>query len=220
MNFRQPAIYIIIIVSIILAFGWSYFKKSKEEKPASVSTPVASEQQTDTAESISNLSNADPTDFDSITKKTYGEAEKKALETDSENKIAAIEIKIDENLSPDTVVTRYIFNSSSDSGNNWVITFSNSGSEYVRALIPVSDYMGTLTQMNTKAWRYNSVTALQLAEKNGGLTWRENQKLTGVKLTLKHAGKKNWLLWIVEYQGASENLTIQLDANSGRVIEE
>jgi hypothetical protein len=44
--------------------------------------------------------------------------------------------------------------------------------------------------------------------------------LTGVKLTLKHAGKKNWLLWIVEYQGASENLTIQLDANSGRVIEE
>ena len=87
-------------------------------------------------------------------------------------------------------------------------------------LTPVKDFMGTLTPMNTKAWKYNFVTALQLAEKNGGLTWRENQKLQGAKVTLKHTGKKMWLLWVVEYEGEKDNFTVKLDANSGRVVEE
>jgi hypothetical protein len=216
MDFRKPAIYIIIVISLAVALGWSYFTKKKDTK---VATNKTTTQQT-TQEKISNLTNIDPTDFDSITKETYSIASSKSLEANSSNKLAAIEVKVDGNLSPDTITTRYIFNSSNDAEDNWVIAFSGKSNKYIRMLTPVKDYMGVLSPMNTKAWKYNFVTALQLAEKNGGLTWRENQKLKGVNLTLKHTGKKMWLLWVVEYQGESDKFTVQLDANSGRVVEE
>lgn len=215
MNFRQPAIYIIIFVSLAIALGWSYFSKKKDVK---VENKTKTTVQT-TQEKISNLTNIDPADFDSITKETYAIASSKSLEANSGNQIAAIEVKVDGSLSPDTILTRYVFNSTNDSSNNWVISFSGKSNKYIRMLTPVKDFMGTLSPMNTKAWKYNFVTALQLAEKNGGLTWRENKKLQGVKLTLKHTGTKKWLLWVVEYEGEKDNFTVQLDANSGRVVE-
>jgi len=217
MNFRQPAIYIIIFVSLVIALGWSYYTKKKDNTKTATNTTTT--QQT-TQEKISNLTNIDPADFDSITKETYTIASSKSLEANSGNKLAAIEVKVDGNLSPDTILTKYVFNSSDDTENNWIISFSGKSNKYIRMLTPVKDFMGTLSPMNTKAWKYNFVTALQLAEKNGGLAWRENQKLKGVKLTLKHAGKKMWLVWIVEYEGQSDKMTVQLDANSGRVVEE
>ncbi len=216
MNFRQPAIYIIIFISLAIALGWSYFSKKKDTKTTTKTTTT----QQPTEEKISNLTNIDPADFDSITKDTYALASSKSLEASSGNKLAAVEVKIDGNLSPDTITTRYVFSSSGDTDNNWVIAFSGKSNKYVRMLTPVKDFMGVLSPMNTKAWKYNFVTALQLAEKNGGLAWRENQKLQGIKLTLKHTGKKAWLLWVVEYEGETDKFAIQLDANSGRVVEE
>lgn len=215
MNFRQPAIYIILLVSIGLALGYYYFQKTKKTNTATKTTT-----ETTTKTTISNLTNVDPADFDTITKRTYTNAESNALMANASNALAAIDIQVDKDLSPDTLITRYVFNSANDTKNNWVMTISSTGDRFVRALIPVDDYMGTLTQVNTKAWKYNFVTALQLAEKNGGLSWREGKTLSGVNLVLRHGGKKNWLLWIVEYQSASGNLPIMLDANSGRVVTE
>lgn len=216
MSFRQPAIYVIIVISLAVAFGWSYFSKKKDAK----TTNTVKTEQSSTQDKISNLTNIDAADFDSIVKETYALASSKSLEADRNNQLAAIEVRVDANLSPDTIVTRYVFNSTSDTYDNWVIAFSGKSNKYIRMLTPVKDFMGTLTPMNTKAWKYNFVTALQLAEKNGGLTWRENQKLQGVKVTLKHTGKKMWLLWVVEYEGEKDNFTVKLDANSGRVVEE
>lgn len=219
MNFRRPAIYIIILVVLVLGGGWFYItnknKKTATENAANTQTAT----QGSTADKIANLSNINPTEFDSITKKTYASANQLALEADSAYKIAGVEINVDKDLSPDTFVTRYIFNNPADASTNFVVTFGTTGSQYIRAIIPIKDYMGALAQMNTKAWKYNFVTALQLAEKNGGLTWRENNKITDVKLTLKHTGAKNWLLWVVTYQGENnQKLVVNLDANSGAVI--
>lgn len=214
MNFRQPAIYIIIAVSLAVALGWNYYSKNKKTKTTTNTTTT----QLSTETKISNLTNIDPADFDAITKETYAIATSKSLEANTGNLIAAIEVRVDGNLSPDTIVTRYVFTSPKDIDNNWVITFSGKSNKYIRMLTPVEDFMGKITPMNTKAWKYNFVTALQLAEKNGGLAWREKQKLQGVKLTLKHTGAKKWLLWIVEYDGGTDKFKVQLDANSGRVV--
>jgi hypothetical protein len=216
MNFRQPVVYIIVIVAVVLALMWTFwFRKKDTTSTQSTNTTT----QTNSTAKISNLTNANPADFDTITKSTYSSANQKALEQDSDNKIAAVEVDLDANLDANTVITRYIFNSTNEASYNFVITFSKSGDKYIRALIPTDDYLGVLTAMNTKAWKYNYVTALQLAEKNGGLAWREKNTLSSVTLTLKHAGSKNWLLWVVEYDNTSgNNLTIMLDANSGQVV--
>lgn len=216
MNFRGPAIYIVIFVVIAASAGSWFYAQNKKQNTASTSTQTT---QT-TTNKISNLSNIDPTEFDAVTKKTYASANQLAMEADSSYKIAGIEVNVDKDLSPDTFITRYIFNNSAIDS-NYVITFGTSGSQYIRALIPTKDYAGTLSPMNTKAWKYNFVTALQLAEKNGGLSWRESNKLTDIKLMLKHTGTKNWLLWVVTYQGDNnQKLTISLDANSGNVMTE
>ena len=99
-----------------------------------------------------------------------------------------------------------------------MITISEPSSSFIRALVPKSDYLGNLQQMDTKYWKYNYVTALQLAEKNGGQDWRSKNTLASVKLTLRHTGANNWLLWIVEYSSDSDKLTVTLDANSGKVV--
>lgn len=216
MDSRQRlVIAIIVVVFLSIVGGVYYYNKSKSSKTTTQNATTTSNQ------SISNLSNADPTDFDALTKDTYATANSKALEVNKSYKLAAIEVDVDSNLSPDTVISRYIFNSTADKNNNWVITFSSDGSSFVRALVPTADYMGTLTQMDTSLWKYNYVTALQLAEKNGGLDWRNNNKLDNITLTLKHTGANNWLIWSVVYQGNSNNkMTIQLDANSGKVVTE
>lgn len=212
MNWRSPIFIGILIIAILITVGWSYFSKKKAAAPTT---------QTQTTETkVSNLTNMDPTDFDETVKKEYALANSKAIEANTGAKIAAIEVEIGKDLLPASINVRYIFTSASDANNNWMITFSEVSGNYIRALVPKADYLGVVSEMNTKLWKYNYVTALQLAEKNGGLTWRESNELTDLKLTLRHAGANNWLEWIVEYHGASGNLTVKLDANSGKVVTE
>lgn len=210
---KQPIFIGMVVIALVIAVIWN-FVSSKPQKTNTTETQTKTEQQ-----EVSNLTNITSSDFDPITRKELEIANAKAIEAKADNLLAAIEINIGSDLQAAGVNTRYIYNAKSDPKNNWMITVSQNSGSFIRALVPKDDYIGEVPTMNTKLWKYNYVTALQLAEKNGGLSWRESNTLTGVKLTLRHSGEKNWLLWIVEYSGSSANLTIKLDANSGKVVE-
>lgn len=220
MNARQPAILIgIFILALIVSIGWFLLSPKKNSSSKTGTETATGTSSSDQTAKVSNLTNLDPTDFDSLIKKEYALATEKAEAQSPTNKLTGIQIKIDANMDPESVETTYIFNSAINESNNWVITISGQNQNYVRALIPKEDFFGAADMMNTKLWKYNFVTALQLAEKNGGSTWREQNTLLGVTLTLKHTGANNWLLWTVTYAGEKENYSIQLDANSGKKIE-
>jgi len=208
--FKQPVFYIIIVVAIAIAAGWTYFS-NKNKAPAE--TPVAEEQK------VSNLTNLDPKDFDSVVKEEYALAKAKAVEANAGNELSSIEVTVSADLNAEKTNTRYIFSSPTDTINNWMITISTLNQSYIRALIPKDDYAGELTKIDTGNWKYNYVTALQLAEQNSGLSWREQNTLTNLKLTLKNSSTGS-LIWIAEYNSSDSNNTVKLDAKTGKVVEE
>jgi len=212
--FKKPVTIIIIFVAILIALGWSYYESwSENRKTASIvvdNTPVQ----------ITNLATVDATEFDEVVKEEYALAKTKAEEAKKSNTLRAIEIELP-SMSINSGNNRYIFASPEDTDNNWTITISQLTQNYIRASIPKSDYMGDLEELNTKLWKFNYVTALQIAESNGGLNFRENNSIASIKLTLKHTSPDNWLLWNIVYASATGNeLSIKIDSNSGQVIEE
>lgn len=210
---RRRIIYLAITVVVVIALGWAYYsnKKNSQNKKTTIPPPAT----------VSNLTNLDPTDFDAAVKNEYAIATAKAAEVKPDYKIAELDVNVDKTLSVDSINTRYIFSAPSDTSNNWMITIAATTQSYIRALVPKDDYAGNVTPFDTSHWKYNYVTALQLAEKAGGLDWRNSNTLVAVKLTLKQDDAKNNLLeWIVNYSGADNiNKTIILDATSGKAIQ-
>jgi len=212
--FKRPIVIGIVIAAIIAAIVWSYFDNRANQKKAD---ELAAQQAESTV--IANLTNADPVDFDEFVKNEYAIARSKAEEVDSNNKLSAIIVELPSTLALNSGSDRYIFSSSKDTLNNWVITLDQLTQNYIRATIPKSDYMGEVTEIDTSLWKYNFVTALQLAESNGGKDWRENNTLDSAILTLKHTEPQNFLSWTIEYSATSSTFTRKFDATSGKLLE-
>lgn len=210
--FKRPVIIIILVVAVLTAVIWSYISNSIQAKKAAEQA-----QQNTTQTVITDLSTVDAADFDEVVKKEFATARAKALEADAKNKLAAIQIEMP-SLALNSGNDRYIFTSENDTVNNWSITFSQLTQNFIRARIPKEDYLGVLPAIDTVLWKFNYVTALQIAEKSGGKDWRETNGLNSVKLTLRHAGANNWLLWSVEYTAANQTFSKIIDANSGKVV--
>lgn len=208
---RKPVFYIALVIVILVIVVSTY--TSNKKKSAQTTT-------TQTTSSIANLTNLDPTNYDDQVKTEFALANAKAAAANPAFKISVIEVNMDKDLSLDTVSTRYIYSADSDTANNWMITISAKSQSFIRALIPKDDYAGKVTPFDPTAWKYNFVTALQLAEKAGGLDWRGQNTLVGVKMTLKNSGTDNKLTWIIEYTGSAETKTINLDAATGATITE
>lgn len=214
--FKKPLFIIIVVVAILIAVGWTYYEKVVTDRQ------VAKEQQAveEAAKNVANLTNIDPAEFDEFVKKEYAEANKKALEADKKNVLGAIVVELPGDLKPNSGNDRYAFTSPTNTTNNWVITFSQQTGNYLRSNIYKDDYLGNLQAIDTTLWKFNYVTALQIADKNGGSDWRANNTLKGVTLTLKHGLPNNWLLWTVEYTSTTgSTLDIKIDANSGKIVE-
>lgn len=212
--FKRPIFLLLFVIALSIALVVSYLNRRSREESAK---PVETEQ---SAPQIINLTNVDAADFDSEVKEELDLANAKALEYGADYKLSAVIYELNRELQPNVGLSRYVYSSEKDSQNNWTITISQKTNSYVRAAIPKTDYVGAVSQINTNYWKFNYVTALQMAEKNGGLEWREKNSLKGVKLTLSHTPPKNWLTWRVEYQGESVNLTKTIDANSGEIVDE
>ena len=209
---KKPIVLIIVAIIGAAVLFWSTFDRQDDNS-------IQEEDATSEEVEIVNLTNLEPKDFDSVIRTEYAKANEEAKKVNQAYALAAIEIEIGQNLTQDEVLSRYIFTSSKDEENNWVYTVSQATGSYIRALIPKSDYFGSPTEMNTKLWQYNYVTALQLAEENGGQDFREESDITGVKLTLRHYGDDNWLMWIIRYDNELTNKTVYLDASSGDVLD-
>ncbi|MFA7253206.1 MAG: hypothetical protein WC107_01485 [Patescibacteria group bacterium] len=217
--FRQPVVLILFVVAILIAFGWNFISKRQEaKKTAQTQTNINTNAYSPSV--VSNLTNLDPTDFDSSVRQQYALAVEKATLQNPNNALSAIEVSIDDSMTADRTSLRYIFSAANDTSNNWMITVLQKDNSYSRALVPKEDYAGNLATVDTKLWKYNYVTALQLAEKAGGLKWREENTLLELRLTLKTIPQKGWLVWVVEYKGQNSNYVITLDASSGKQITE
>ncbi len=207
-----PMLVLLVIASIFTAYTAIKFNKDQTESAKNLAAP--------TNQSVTDLTNINPADFDSIVKNEYSLSSLKSKEEKDDNKLSVLDIEIGANLKPSSVISRYVYTSANDKIYNWIMTFTQLSNNFTRTLIPKEDYLGEVSEINTKLWKFNFVTALQIAEKSGGLKWREDNTLSGVRLTLRHTTPKNWLLWIVEYEGENGNLILRIDANSGRVVED
>lgn len=211
--FKKPVFIIIVVVAIIGALVWSYVAKTIQNRNQKNTEETATEVE------ITDLTNVDSAEYDEPIKNEYATAAAKAKEANPNLLLAAISVEIPATLGLKSANTRYVFVSDKDVINNWTITFASNTGNFIRAIIPKDDYLDNPSVMDTKLWKFNYVTALQIAEKDGGKTWRESNELRGITITLKHGDPNNWLTWIVNYQGLNSSLTRKIDANSGKVVE-
>jgi len=211
--FKKPVVIIIIVVAIVGALVWSYVSNLIQQRNEKQAAEQAAEQ------TITDLTNVDPVNYDEPVKKEYALAAVKAKEVNSNYQLAVVEVDLPASLALNSGNDRYLFVTDKDKTNNWVITLSLETGNFIRSLIPKDDYMGNPQVMNTKLWKFNYVTALQIAEKDGGEAWRESNTLESVTLVLKHTDPNNYLTWSITYQGKGSSLFKKIDANSGKVLE-
>lgn len=212
--FKKPIFIVIVVVAIFGALIWTYISNTIARN-----REIANQKQVET-EQVTDLSTVDPTLYDDPIKNEYAIALNKAQEADKNNALSAISVEIPETLGLKSANTRYIFSSVNSATYNWTISISAETTNYIRAIIPKDDYMGNLSAMDTALWRFNYVTAFQIAEKNGGKEWRENNELKDITLSLKHEQPNNWLIWSVVYRGKINSFTSKIDANSGKMVAE
>ena len=201
---------IIVIASILIAIIWSYVSNYISTKKA------AEEAQIQSASVITDLATIDASEFDEVVRTEFATAKAKAEENDSGNKFTALEVNLP-SLELKSGETRYIFSSDTDKTNNWTISFSQLTTNYLRADIPKDDYLGNLTAINTALWKFNYVTAIQIAEKNGGQDWRETNGLDGIDAILKQ-NSAGILVWNIKYTNRQNTFSINIDAATGKII--
>lgn len=217
---KKPIFLIIITVALIVAGIWAYIsnnsqKKAEEEKVAQEQQVSENQQKTP----ISDLTNVDSaTLVDSIISQV-SIADSNATSADSRNQLTAVDIQLPADLTQGSGTANYIYASSVDKIYNWVISISNSSEAFVRSKVYKADYLGELTAINRSFWKINYIEALQTAEKNGGLDFRNYYSTTGVRLVLKNGDPKGWLYWYVTYNATGQVKMIQVDANAGGIVD-
>jgi hypothetical protein len=216
--FRKPIFIIILALALIVAGVWAYVSNSNKQKEQT-------EKQEETTEElstgkISNLTNIEPTALSENVDSQLSIADGKAAEADSKLQLGAIEVILPETLDVNSGDSYYIYTSVSDTIYNWVISVSNSDNRFVRSKTVKSDYIGNVSKINRTYLKNNYVTALQIAEKNGGKEFRESNTISEVRLTLKNTSTKLWLYWFVKYVSSSEIKEYQIDASTGALATE
>ncbi len=213
---KKPVFLIILAVALIIGGIWAYASNRNKEKAAQ---QVAEEAQKTAEEvKISNLTNIDAATLDADIKNQLSTADSKAAETDKKNVLIAVEVRLPQSLASSSGDTSYIYSSMSDKTNNWIVTLSNTSNNFLRAKVPKEDYIGDLKPVNRSYWKINYIAALQVAEKNGGLDFRNANEISEIKLLLKNSDPKNWLYWFVSYSGKNNIKQFQIDASTGSLI--
>lgn len=210
--FKRPITIIIVIVAIIIAMVWSYVAKIAEQREAATSSSQI-------ASTAINLTTIDASDYNELLSSELATATAKAIQADGQNKLSAVEIELP-SLEINSGQTRYIFSSGQNKSENWLITFNQKSAAFLRARVPKEDYLGDIPAINTALWKFNYVTAIQIMEKNGGQAWRDINGMSSAKLTLRHGGKNNWLLWYIDYKSGEASYSKVIDANSGKIVTE
>jgi len=217
LDFLKKPIFIIILAAALVVAGiWAYISNRNQAKEAE--QKAESEKKATEAVKISNLTNIDSSSLNENITSQASVADGKAAEVDKKFQLIAVEVKLPGSLDTGSGETTYVYASSADKINNWVITVSNTTGKFVRARVPKEDYIGGLGAISRDYWKLNYIAALQIAEKNGGLDFRNSNEVVEVRLTLKNSDPKNWLYWFVDYVSKNNMKEIQIDASNGSVV--
>lgn len=153
---------------------------------------------------------------------------KKATEWQSNSKMVAVQIEVPSSLKQDAVSSRYIYSSPSVNYYYWTIAISADNTSYIRALIPKEDYLSSdLDIIVDDFWKLSYVQALQIADNNGGSSWREANNLGQVTLVLSRGQPNNHHYWNVEYIAVdqdgqrvdSNNFKLKISSYDGQIVE-
>lgn len=214
-NFLKSLLFLAIISALV---GLSLSCKKETPSPS----PTVSESATPEP-AVDNLTNLDTGSVLSEIETNYSTARQKAAQWKADAVLYSVSAKITSSLEWEDVIEVYTFGSASDPANWWTISISVRSKNYVRAVIPKEDYLGSsLKPAQTAYWKVSYVEAFQIAEKNGGKEWRDklNNSNYMVTTTLAHGEPKGYLYWMVEYQNSdgSDKKTVQINSNNGEVV--
>lgn len=214
---KKPAFLIILALALIAGGVWYYYSNKAQ---TTTSTSSSTDQTTTTTPEtkLSDLTTATPASYDDSVKNQLSIADSKLAEVDKKGQLAAVDISLPGTLDIGSGNSIFVYNLSADKVNCWMISISNSSGKFLRAKVPKEDYLGELKAIDRNFWKINYVSALQIAEKNGGLDFRNANTVSEVKITLKNADPKGWLYWFVDYNTKDSNKEVQIDANTGAVI--
>lgn len=214
-NYKTIFYSILLILLVATVTGLGCKKKTTEEQPSQ--TPTA----TSTATTL-DLTNALPTSLDELITTNYNLAKQKVLDWHSDATIYVLTIKLPQSLELNNATETYTFGSATDAQSWWTISIAEKTGKIIRAIIPKEDYFGnSLKPMNTYFWKTNYLEAFQLAEKNGGKTFRDSNQDAEVTLTLSHSEPKGWLWWTVEYKtNTGSNLKIRINPFDRTIVDE
>lgn len=215
---KKPVFIIIFLVAIVVAGIWAYVSNRNQNK---AEEKAAEEQSTNDSQAetlVADLTNIDAGELNDSIKSQAETADSNATSADNRNRLIAIDIQLPKSLAQGSGTANYVYSSTADRIYNWVISISNSSEAFVRSKVYKNDYLGELTAINRDFLKLNYVQALQIAEKNGGLDFRNYYDISSVRLVLKNGDPKGWLYWYVTYTATGQVKSIQIDANTGAII--
>ena len=133
----------------------------------------------------------------------------------------AYNFKVPLDFDPKSLVETFVFGSSKESDYWWTYSVALDQSKPVRAILNKDDFLGRdLQPIQEQYWKVGYVEAIKTAETNGGLTFRAKNPEAEITLTLTQSPPKNWLWYVIEYQGATTSQKIMISANDGKVYNE
>lgn len=187
----------------LIALSLTGCLKSRTTDNTTTSTAPETTESTTQTPTVSDLTTLAPATFDTdlTTHFTLGSAAATAWKPDAVISYVSVTLPT---LTPNTGSEVYVFGSASDLDNWFTYSVSQETGKSVRAIIPKADYLGSqLTPINQAYWSMNYVQALQLAEQNGGATFRINNPNPQLTIYLSNRTPRGWLWWTVEYKAAS-----------------
>jgi len=134
--------------------------------------------------------------------------------------LVAYNVKVPTDLTSVETTQTFAFSSPTDTTDWWTISVDKDG-KFVRALIPQTDYLGQgLQPIDESVWQKSYIEALQKAETSGGAAFHTANPEAQISLILEQAAPKNYLWWIVNYQGATNSLKVRISARDGNIYDD
>jgi hypothetical protein len=226
---KSLALRILAITAISLTLTGCLKKKAETtstgtDQAGQTTDTTQSTTGTSTTPTVSDLTTLAPTSFDSDLAAHYAQGLAAAKIWHPDAVVSYVSVALGTSLAPKSGKEVYVFGSAGDLDNWYTYSVSQDTGKSVRAIIPKADYLGDkITPINTAYWLMNYVQALQLAEQNGGATFRIANPNPQITVTLSNRTPRGWLWWTVDYRTAgttSKSLALLINPNLGGVSDE
>ncbi|MDD3773858.1 MAG: hypothetical protein PHW50_01070 [Patescibacteria group bacterium] len=215
-----------ILVLVLIIVGVIIFLRNRNTNNSVNTTDIINDTTTEdtTIADVTNSDNSLLNESETTAKATFDQFEKTAYAKAKiwkENvSLRAASVKMSSDLSPQSATYSYIYGIPEDQTYYFNINFNSAG-DFLRALIWQTDYIkANLPAINFEFFKVSFFKALQIAETNGGQSFRSEYPSANITLNLYKAAPNNYNYWFVQYEDTltPEKLIKQIDASTGEVI--